>query len=119
MKVTLVKERKQKPDFSKLGFGKYFTDHMLVMEYDEAKGGWDEPEIIPFDDFKISPACCSLHYGQGIFEGLKAPVLWESKVARGSEAGTIQNMMIDYLTNVKGGKIEGLSHNRWEIIGLD
>ena len=53
MKVTLVKERKQKPDFSKLGFGKYFTDHMLVMEYDEAKGGWDEPEIIPFDDLII------------------------------------------------------------------
>ncbi len=72
MKVTLVKERKQKPDFNNLGFGKYFTDHMLVMEYDDAKGGWSEPEIIPFDDFRISPACCSLHYGQGIFEGLKA-----------------------------------------------
>ena len=51
MKVTLVKERKQKPDFNNLGFGKYFTDHMLVMEYDDAKGGWSEPEIIPFDDF--------------------------------------------------------------------
>ena len=72
MKVTLVKERKQKPDFNNLGFGKYFTDHMLVMEYDDAKGGWSEPEIIPFDDFRISPACCSLHYGQGIFEGSKA-----------------------------------------------
>ena len=40
MKVTLVKERKQKPDLSNLGFGKYFTDHMLVMEYDDSKGGW-------------------------------------------------------------------------------
>ena len=80
MKVTLVKERKQKPDFSKLGFGKYFTDHMLVMEYDASKGGWDEPEIIPFDDFKISPACCSLHYGQGIFEGLKAYKNAEGKI---------------------------------------
>ncbi|MCQ2409458.1 MAG: branched-chain amino acid aminotransferase [Clostridia bacterium] len=72
MKITLVKERKQKPDFTKLGFGKYFTDHMLVWEYDESKGGWQEMEIIPYDDFKIDPACCSLHYGQGIFEGLKA-----------------------------------------------
>lgn len=72
MKITMVKERKQKPDFTKLGFGKYFTDHMLVMEYDAAKGGWSEPEIVPYDDFKMDPACCSLHYGQGIFEGLKA-----------------------------------------------
>lgn len=72
MKITLVKERKQKPDFSKLGFGKYFTDHMLVWQYDEANGGWGEMEIIPYDDFRIDPACCSLHYGQGIFEGLKA-----------------------------------------------
>ncbi len=72
MKITLVKERKQKPDFSNLGFGKYFTDHMLYWEYDEAKGGWQEPEIMPYDDFSVNPACCSLHYGQGIFEGLKA-----------------------------------------------
>ena len=72
MKITMVKERKQKPAFTKLGFGKYFTDHMLVMEYDVAKGGWSEPEIVPYDDFRINPACCSLHYGQGIFEGLKA-----------------------------------------------
>ncbi|AHG85570.1 Ser/Thr protein phosphatase [Bibersteinia trehalosi USDA-ARS-USMARC-190] len=76
------------------------------------------------EEAKYKVGMNSYRYGQlskqgGIFEGLKAPVLWESKVARGSEAGTIQNMMIDYLTNVKGGKIEGLSHNRWEIIGLD
>ena len=80
MKVTLVKERKQKPDFTKLGFGKYFTDHMLIMEYDESKGGWEEPEIIPYEDFKISPACCSLHYGQGIFEGLKAYKTLDGKI---------------------------------------
>lgn len=72
MKITMVKERKQKPDYTKLGFGKYFTDHMLIMEYDEAKGGWGEPEIVPYEPYKIEPACCSLHYGQGIFEGLKA-----------------------------------------------
>lgn len=72
MKVTLVKERKQKPDYSNLGFGKYFTDHMLFWEYDESKGGWQEMQIMPYEDFKIDPACCSLHYGQGIFEGLKA-----------------------------------------------
>lgn len=72
MKITTVKQRKQKPDYTKLGFGKYFTDHMLVWEYDESKGGWQEQQIIPYDDFRLDPACCSLHYGQGIFEGLKA-----------------------------------------------
>lgn len=71
MKITPVKARKQKPDFSKLGFGKFFTDYMLTMEYDAASG-WAEPEIVPFDNFALNPACCSLHYGQGIFEGLKA-----------------------------------------------
>lgn len=72
MKITLTKERKQKPDFSKLGFGKYFTDHMLVWEYDALNGGWQEQQIIPYSGFNLDPACCSLHYGQGIFEGLKA-----------------------------------------------
>ena len=60
MKITPVKQRKQKPDFSKLGFGKYFTDYMMVMNYDGAAGGWGEPEIVPFDDFSVNPACSSL-----------------------------------------------------------
>ncbi len=81
MKVTLTKNKKQKPDFSKLGFGKYFTDHMLVWEYDESKGGWQEQQIVPYDDFKIDPACCSLHYGQGIFEGMKAYKSADGKIA--------------------------------------
>jgi len=70
MKTTLVAQRKEKPDFGKLGFGKYFTDHMLVMDYKD--GAWQEPEIIPYDDFKMPPSTTVLHYGQGIFEGLKA-----------------------------------------------
>ena len=45
---------------------------MMVMNYDGAAGGWGEPEIVPFEDFSVNPACSSLHYGQGIFEGLKA-----------------------------------------------
>ena len=70
MKITLTSKPKAKPDFTKLGFGKYFTDHMLLMEYHN--GVWGEPEIIPYDDFKMSPATNILHYGQGIFEGVKA-----------------------------------------------
>ena len=70
MKITLTKNKKQKPSFKNLGFGKYFTDHMLVMTY--AEGKWSEPEIVPYDDFKLEPCTNVLHYGQGIFEGLKA-----------------------------------------------
>lgn len=75
------------------------------------------------DEMKLKVGMNSYRFGQltkkgGIFEGQKIPVVWESKVAMGQEAGTIQNMLIDYITNVKQGKIEGLSHNRWEIIGL-
>ncbi len=70
MKITLTATKKEKPDFTKLGFGKYFTDHMLIMDY--ADGAWKEPEIVPFADFSLNPSTTVLHYGQGIFEGLKA-----------------------------------------------
>jgi branched-chain amino acid aminotransferase len=59
-------------DEEKLGFGQIFTDHMLVMEYDEARGGWQSPQIQPFHDFTLHPATLVLHYGQQVFEGLKA-----------------------------------------------
>ncbi|WP_315569538.1 bifunctional UDP-sugar hydrolase/5'-nucleotidase [Haemophilus parahaemolyticus] len=75
------------------------------------------------DDMKIKLGMNSYRFGQmtkkgGIWEGQQIPTLWESKVAMGQEKGTIQNMMIDYITNVKKGKVEGVSHNRWKIIGL-
>ncbi len=54
----------------------------------------------------------------GIFDGQKIPVLWASKEAIGNIKGTIQNMMIDYIRNIKNGVIEGKSHDNWEIIGL-
>ncbi len=76
------------------------------------------------DDMKLKVGMNSYRFNQlhgkgGIFEGQDIPVVWESKVAMGREKGTIQNMMIDYITNVKKGKIQGLSHNNWEIIGLE
>lgn len=76
------------------------------------------------DDMKLKVGMNSYRFAQlngkgGIWESQKIPVLWESKVAMGREKGTIQNMMIDYITNVKKGKIDGQSHNRWEIIGLN
>ena len=54
----------------------------------------------------------------GALEGQNIPLIWSSKETMGQEKGTIQNMMIDYIQNVKNGKIEGKSHDRWEIIGL-
>jgi branched-chain amino acid aminotransferase len=60
-----------KPDDDQLGFGKYFADHMLLFEY-EAATGWAEPRIVPYGPLSLDPAASVLHYGQAMFEGLKA-----------------------------------------------
>ncbi|MBS3794355.1 MAG: branched-chain amino acid aminotransferase [Candidatus Thorarchaeota archaeon] len=73
MDVTLVREdnRKQKPsDPMNLTFGSVYTDHMLTMCY--RNGQWLSPEIKPYAPLELSPAALVLHYGQGIFEGMKA-----------------------------------------------
>ncbi len=63
---------KEKPvDESKLGFGNYFTDHMFLMNYEEGSG-WQDPRVVPYSELRLDPAALSLHYGQEIFEGLKA-----------------------------------------------
>ena len=54
-----------------LGFGHIFTDYMFVMSYDEGQG-WHDPEIRPYAPIELSPAAMCLHYGQTVFEGLKA-----------------------------------------------
>ena len=55
----------------KLGFGKIFTDHMFIMNYTEGQG-WHDPRIVPFQRISLSPAAMVYHYGQEMFEGLKA-----------------------------------------------
>ncbi|MDQ7783536.1 MAG: branched-chain amino acid aminotransferase [Desulfomonilaceae bacterium] len=55
-----------------LGFGKIFTEHMLTMSYSTSAGGWSEPEIKPVEHLVLHPATMVLHYGQQVFEGLKA-----------------------------------------------
>ncbi len=57
-------------DFHTLPFGKHFSDHMFVADY--ADGEWQTMQILPYGDFTLSPATASLHYGQAIFEGMKA-----------------------------------------------
>jgi branched-chain amino acid aminotransferase len=58
-------------DEKKLGFGKIFSDHMFLMNYDAGQG-WHDPRVVPFADLPLSPAAMVLHYSQTIFEGLKA-----------------------------------------------
>lgn len=62
--------RLQEVDFNHLPFGKHFSDHMFVADF--VDGQWQNLSIVPFADFTFSPALSSLHYGQSIFEGLKA-----------------------------------------------
>lgn len=57
-------------DFDNLPFGRVFTDHMLVMEY--ADGKWGKATIKPFQNLDLHPAISAIHYGQSIFEGMKA-----------------------------------------------
>ena len=72
IKITKNPNPAAKPaDESKLGFGKVFTDHMFVMDWDAANG-WHDARIVPFGNLSIHPASTVLHYGSEIFEGLKA-----------------------------------------------
>jgi len=74
IKITRQAPDKMKPkytDESTLGFGKIFTDHMFTLEYGP-DGGWHDPQIRPYQAFSLDPAAMGLHYGQLIFEGLKA-----------------------------------------------
>src|SRR6201990_1393243 len=57
-------------DFNQLPFGKHFTDHMLEVDY--ADGEWKQVQIKPFQNLSLSPALAAIHYGQSIFEGVKA-----------------------------------------------
>lgn len=70
--VTRTTNPKKRPeDETKLGFAKYFTDHMFIMEYDESQG-WHDGRIVPHEPIAIEPASCVLHYAQMMFEGMKA-----------------------------------------------
>ena len=71
IKITTAEQLKSKPDDDSLGFGSIFTDHMFNMDYESEKG-WHNPRIEPYASLVMDPATMVLHYGQGVFEGLKA-----------------------------------------------
>ncbi|GGH88992.1 branched-chain amino acid aminotransferase [Pullulanibacillus pueri] len=70
---------KEKQPAHALGFGKYFTDHMFMMDYNEEQG-WHEPRILPYQPLTMEPSSMVFHYGQAIFEGLKAYRTPEGKI---------------------------------------
>ncbi len=76
MEITITKAdpgqlKKRPEDLSQLGFGEIFSDHMFLMDYDKNKG-WFNPRITPYAPISLDPAAMGIHYGQEIFEGLKA-----------------------------------------------
>lgn len=77
--MQIVIERAERlrelPVPGQLGFGRHFTDHMFVMDYTR-DGGWHSPRVVPYRPFSVDPATLVFHYGQSIFEGLKA-YRWE------------------------------------------
>lgn len=79
IRIMLAQELKQKPQDDRLGFGTIFTDHMFVMDYSRDKG-WHNARIEPYGPFLIDPSTMVLHYGQAIFEGMKAYKTSDGKV---------------------------------------
>ncbi len=73
MEISLVKTTapKEKPNEDNLGFGRHFTDHMFVMDYEDG-GAWQKARIVPYAPLQIEPSASVFHYAQAVFEGMKA-----------------------------------------------
>lgn len=80
IEITRTSTPRPRPDESQLGFGKHFADHMLMFEYTTPQG-WGEPRIVPYGPLSLDPAASVLHYGQAMFEGLKAFRQQDGRVA--------------------------------------
>lgn len=79
IKITRASTLKDKPEATDLVFGKYMTDHMFIVDY-HAGQGWHDPRIVPYGPLQMDPAAKVLHYGEEIFEGLKAYRTAEGKI---------------------------------------
>ncbi|MBD8068000.1 branched-chain amino acid aminotransferase [Bacillus sp. PS06] len=78
IEINLTTNKKEKPNPEQLSFGKVFSDHMFTLNYSEGKG-WHDPKIIPYQPISLDPAAMVFHYGQTVFEGLKAYLSEEGK----------------------------------------
>lgn len=75
--------RLHEADFENLEFGKHLSDHMLVCDYDSggpSPDGWGQPVIVPLANLSLHPATLALHYGQTVFEGMKAFRMLDGRV---------------------------------------
>ncbi len=77
--VQLAATKREKPDQTNLGFGRVFTDHMFMMDYTEGKG-WHDARIVPYQPITLSPSAMIFHYGQTVFEGMKAYLTEDKRV---------------------------------------
>lgn len=80
IKIQLTENKKEKPDFNHLIFGRNFTDHMFMMDYEEGKG-WYDPRIVPYQPLSLDPSVMVFHYGQSVFEGLKAYITKDGHIS--------------------------------------
>lgn len=71
IQINLTSKKKEKPNPNKLEFGRVFTDHMFLMDY-TTEFGWHDARIVPYQPLALEPSAMVLHYGQTVFEGLKA-----------------------------------------------
>lgn len=80
IRVEKAEVLKNKPNDNELKFGTLFTDHMFIMDYSVEKG-WYDPRIVPYGPMAMDPSSMILHYGQGVFEGMKAYRRENGKIA--------------------------------------
>ncbi len=71
IKITKTSAPKPKPDPKTLKFGKVFTDHMFLLNYEAGKG-WHDARVVPYAPLQLEPSCMVFHYAQEVFEGMKA-----------------------------------------------
>ncbi len=119
LRIEKIGSPRPLPDPKKLGFGKYFTDHMYLLDY-SSKQGWHSPRIVPYGPMLFEPGASVLHYGQAMFEGLKAyhgrngkirmfrPNMNLNRIAAGAERICLPKIPVDLVS-------EGLK----ELIRLD
>ncbi len=88
---STASEKKPRPTDADLGFGRYTTDHMFIMDYADGEG-WHDPRIVPYQELRLDPAAMVLHYNQEVFEGLKAYHLHDGGIGLFRPERNIQRM---------------------------
>lgn len=71
VRIERTREPKTRPADENYGFGRYFTDHMFIADY-KSSNGWHSPRVVPYQQLQLDPGASVLHYGQALFEGMKA-----------------------------------------------